>query len=261
MRYFKVVGLCLVAAFAMSAVAAATALASEGPTILFPNGGGGKPNFSSIAGKGKLVTTVAGKSATVECTSGRNTGEAVAGTDRVKNVSITFLGCTLEIKGEAAVKCNSTGQAAGIIKTFLLEGQLGYLHLGSPLTVGLVLKAEVNATTNPNTLFAEFKCSLDTVRVRGREIKEKEFAGVIGEILPESLNVLIDEKKPGFLTYLQEPAGEPVQKLRALTVLGTLIEKLLLSTLVTGGTAFELSGLEQEKNTELFFLESVLISA
>jgi hypothetical protein len=256
MRYFKVMGLCLVAAFAMSAVAAATALAAEGPTILFPNGGGAKPNFSSVAGKGKLVSTVLAGAEKVEvkCTAGRNAGVAVPGTDRVEKVVITFTGCTGTVKG-ASVKCGSTASdgANETITTNSLSGQLGYLHLGSPLTVGLVLKSE-------SELFAEFNCSLNKIRVRGKEIKEKEFAGIIAEVLPESLNKLIDPGTAGLLSYKQEPAGEPKQKLRELTVLGTPLKELLL-TASLGAGAFELAGLEEEKNVELFFLESVLLSA
>jgi hypothetical protein len=254
MRYFKVMGLCLVAAFAMSAVAAATALASEGPTLLFPNGGGAKPNFSSVTGKGKLVSTAAGEKVIVECTAGRNTGVAVPGTDRVEKVVITFTGCTGKVKG-VPVKCGAAPAGANeTIVTNSLSGQLGYLHLGTPLTVGLVLKSE-------SELFAEFKCSAAaTIKVRGREIAAKEFAGIIAEVLPGSLNKLIDPGTAGLLTYKQEPAGEPKQALRELTVLGTLLKELLL-TASTGGGPFELAGLEEENNVELFFLESVLLSA
>jgi hypothetical protein len=253
MKHFKLVGLCLVAAFGMSAVAATTALASEGPIFSFPNGGGAKPDFSSVAGGGKFVTTASGEKVTIECTAARNTGVAVAGTDRVEKVVITFTGCTEKIK-EATVKCGAAPSGANeTITTNSLSGQLGYLHVGTPLTVGLILKSE-------SELFAEFKCSLDTVKVRGREIKEKEFAGIIAEVLPESLNKLIDPGTAGLLTYKQEPAGEPKQALRELTVLGTPIKELLL-TASTGGGAFELAGLEEEKNVELFFLESVLLFA
>ncbi len=139
------------------------------------------------------------------------------------------------------------------ITTNSLSGQLGYIHVGTPLTVGLVLKSE-------SELFAEFKCSVNTVKVRGREIKEKEFAGIIAEVLPESLNKLIDPGTPGLLTYKQEPAGSEKQAIRELTVLGTTVKELLL-TAATGGAGFELAGLEEEKNVELFFLESVLLSA
>jgi hypothetical protein len=253
MRYIKITGLCLVAALAMSAVAAATALASEGPTILFPNGGGAKPDFSSVGGKGKLVTTAAGEKVLIECTGARNTGVAVPGTDRVEKVVITIRGCTGKIKG-ATVKCGAAPVGANeTIVTNSLSGQLGYLHVGTPLTVGLVLKSE-------SELFAEFKCSTITVKVRGREIKEKEFAGIIAEVLPEFLNKLIDPGTAGLLTLKQEPAGEPKQALRELTVLGALVKELLL-TVSTGGGAFELAGFEGEKNIEQFFLESILLSA
>jgi hypothetical protein len=252
MRYIKITGLCLVAALAMSAVAAATALASEGPTILFP-GGGTKPNFSSVGGKDKLVSTASGEKVEITCTAARNTGVAVAGTDRVEKVVITFTGCTGKIKG-VAIKCGAAPAGANeTIVTNSLSGQLGYLHLGTPLTVGLVLKSE-------SELFAEFKCSITTVKVRGRKINEKEFAGLIAEVLPESLNKLIDPGTAGLLSYKQEPAGEPKQALRELTVLCNS-EKELLLTVSTGAGAFELAGLEGEKNTELFFLESVLLSA
>jgi hypothetical protein len=254
MKYFKSLGLCLVAVFALGAVVASSAFASEGPTLLFPTEGkGAKPNFSSVTGKGKLIAKAAGGTLTVECAAARNTGVAVPGTDRVEKVFITFTSCKGKIKGET-VKCGAAPAGANeTITTNSLSGQLGYIHVGTPLTVGLVLKSE-------SELFAEFKCSVNTVKVRGREIKEKEFAGIIAEVLPESLNKLIDPGNPGFLTYKQEPVGEPKQAIRELTVLGTTVKELLL-TAATGGGGFELAGLEEEKDVELLFLESVLLSA
>ena len=104
MKYFKSLGLCLVAVFALGAVVASSAFASEGPTLLFPNGGGAKPNFSSVSGKGKLVSKAAGKALTIECKAAKNTGVAIPGTDRVEKVVIAFTGCTGKIK-EETVKC------------------------------------------------------------------------------------------------------------------------------------------------------------
>ncbi len=253
MRYLKITGLCLVAAFALGAVVASSAFASEGPTILFPNGGGAKPDFSAVAGPGRFVSKAAGGTLEVECTAARSTGVAVPGTDRVEKVVVTLTGCKGKIKGET-VKCGAAPAGANeTITTHSLSGQLGYIHVGTPLTVGLVLKSE-------SELFAEFKCSVNTVKLRGREIKEKEFAGIVGEVLPESINKLIDPGTPGLASVKQEPAGEPIQAIRELTVLGTTVKELLL-TAATGGAGYELAALEVEKSIEVFGLESALISA
>ncbi len=240
MKYFKSLGLCLVAVFALSAAVVVATAAAEVPTFLFKEGGT-KPDFSSKTGVGKLTTVVAGEEIVVECASATNTGEAVAGTDRAKNIAIVFSKCTSEIKG-VKVECGTKG----VITTNKLEGELGYIHEGTPLTVGFVLKPEA-----AGGLFAEFKCATVTIKVRG-----KAGGGVIAEVLPGSVGRLIDKGEVGLLTY--KATGE-TQEPTSLKVLGTLVDELLLEANV-GGAGYGLAAIHEEKNIELSFLESVEIS-
>jgi hypothetical protein len=246
MTRLKMAGLSLVAMLMVGIVAAASASAVT-VTILYP-GGGSKPDFSSKTGPGKLATA----NETVECLKATNTGEGVPGTDRVKNVVITFEGCKATIK-EVQAKCNSSGSGPEVIKTFPLEGEFG--SFGEK--TGLVLKA---LTTNKETLFAEFSCATTKVKVRGKERGTSgERGGIIAEILPESVNKLIDVGKAALLTYKQAEKEPTRQSPNELTVLGTNVTALLLEA-TSGGSGFELAGLEEEKNVEIFGLESFEIS-
>jgi hypothetical protein len=257
MRYFKSLGLCLVAVFALGAVMASSAFAEA--LFLFPEGAAKLQAFSSRTGSGKLVAKSGAK---VECTSATNTGEVENKTDRIEKVLIIFKGCEIEVLAKKH-KCTTAGQAEGVIKTFQLNGNLGLLNkTGEAEKVGLVLKAEVNATENPKTLFAEFECAgLGKVRVKGKErASNKELGGIIAEILPTSVETLIDKGEPGLLTYKKGTAAWE-QQWQSLTVLSEgLVDELLLES-STNNAAFELSGLEENEDVEIFFLESVRIDA
>jgi hypothetical protein len=250
MRYFKMVGLCLAAVFVMSAVVVASASA-EGALFLFPNAANGSSQDFSSKTKGGELHQKGGEKVT--CTSATNTGVAIAHSDKVQNVLIVFQGCETEILGEKK-KCNTASEPVGVIKTNQLSGNLGLLNkTGEAEKVGLVLKAE--AATG---LFAEFECTaVVKVKVKGREISSTERAGIIAEILPESVEKLIDKGEAGFLTY--NHGAEPwEQQWKSLTTLGALVDELLLESSIDG-TAFELAAIQEEKNVEIFFLESVRI--
>ena len=259
MKYFKSLGLCLVAVFALGAVVAGTASAKT-VTLLFKEGGK-KPNFSSVVSEEGFLVQKSG--AEVKCTSARNSGEAVPGTDSARNIRILFSGCTFK-----EIPCKSTGQPSGSIQTFPLQADYGDIEEGSgtKLIVGYVLKAEVNATTNPNTLFAEFECgAAGKVKVRGKERGTSgEKGGIIGEILPlgpthePQVNRLIDKGTPILVTY-RKGKEKFEQGRQTLTTLGSTISELLLES-SSGGSGFELAAIEQKGDTELFFLESVEIS-
>lgn len=256
MRYFKSLGLCLVAVFALGAVVASSAFAEA--EFLFPEGAATLQDFSSKSGAGKLV---AKSGAEVKCASETSLGQVENKTDRVEKVSIVFKGCETEVLAKKH-KCTTAGQAEGVIKTFQLNGNLGLINkTGEAENTGLVLKAEEGLSENPKNLFAEFECKeVGKVRVKGKErTSNKELGGIIAEILPESVEKLIDKGEPGFLTY-KKGASAWEQKWQSLTVLGTLVDELLLES-STNNAAFELSGLEQEKDVEMFFLESVKIDA
>jgi hypothetical protein len=251
MKSMKIMGLCLVAAFLVSAVAVATASAAT-PTFLFGTGGGGKPQFSSVSGPGKLVAKVGaeGKSI-VECTSDRDTGEVVPGTDRVRNVLVIYDGCTAVFEGSSAkIPCSSTGQGKELIKTNQLEGDLGYAKATAPVEVGLVLKPQA-----PAELFAEFECEEGAIKNKVRVKGE-----VIGKITPVNVLVGPGETTKHFTLEYVKGANVWEQGLTSLEVLGKRETGLLLLAKIGGEAAeFEFSGLET--TDEVFPLESITISA
>jgi hypothetical protein len=244
MKYFKVLGLCLVAAFVVSAVAVATASATK-PGFRFS---GTAKAFSSKSGAGTLVSKAGHK---VKCTSDRDTGEieGASETDKVTNVIVIFLGCKAEVDG-VEVECKSTGANKEEIRSNTLEGQLGYVPPAANKKVGLVLKSKVE-------LFAEFKCLTTTVKVRGREISAGVFAGIVGEFASGSVNTLISPPNSFVLNYKQNAANKWEQEPRELEVLGTTVKELLLEA--NFGAGYELSGLET--TDEIFPLQSTEISA
>jgi hypothetical protein len=251
MKSIKIMGLCLVAAFAMSAVASATASAI-GPLFLFT---GSATGFSSKSGAGiltqKASSTSNANGAEVKCKADSDLGEIEGPkqTDRVINVLVLFTGCTSVITAKEYT-CTTSGQAAGVIKTNQLEGQLGYIS-ESKKTVGLVLKPQ-----SPATLFAEFECTRNTekvaIKVRGE---------IIGEI--KEVNQLVDPGGHFTLNYTPNETEKWKQEPNELTVLGKVENGLLLESSVSlTGTVkgeFLLSGIKTED--EVFPLQSTEIMA
>jgi hypothetical protein len=102
MKHLKIMGLCLVAAFFMSAVAVATASAAEEPELR-KAGGGELTKGTAFLGKGtgtKFVLATKGQG-TIECTSLTVKGEVQSPTEA--EVTTTFTGCTTA----SILKCNS----------------------------------------------------------------------------------------------------------------------------------------------------------
>lgn len=152
MKRIRIVGLCLVAVFAVSAVAVSSASASN---FLFvePKTGGFPTLFLSHGGEAKLVT-VGGTE--VKCTAVDNHGFVESPT--LGLVLISFLNCSTKVS-IFTVKCTNTAN----------EGEIDVhlkFHLGKALPSG-----------NPAVLFLlpggkfEFKCtSLATVVVEGEVV-------------------------------------------------------------------------------------------
>jgi hypothetical protein len=256
MRYLKITGLCLAAAFALSAVVASSAFAEA--LFLFPEGVAKLQAFSSKAGGGELVMK---SGAEVKCESATNKGEVENKTDRIERVLIAFTECSLTILDKTHL-CTSEDQAPGVIKTFGLNGNLGLLNkTGETEKTGLVLKAEEGLSENPLNLFAEFECTgVGKVSVKGKQIKgSKELGGIIAEILPESIEKLLDRGEAVLLSY-KKGKERWEQQWRSLTASGTLVEELLLEAALNN-KPFELAGLAESKDVEFFFLESVKIDA
>jgi hypothetical protein len=115
MKRIRIMGLCLVAAFAMSALASSAASAE--PVFLTKTV---VAEGVKIPIKGTLgAAFLEGKSGSkITCTGGTSTGE-ITGPKKGKNNVTTFAGC---LTGE--FKCESAGQAEGVIVTNPLEANL-----------------------------------------------------------------------------------------------------------------------------------------
>jgi hypothetical protein len=181
MKRMRILGLCLVAAFALAVVAASSASAAPAfYECAKVKGGkyekgcskeGGKGGYELKEGIGKAGTKKfkgSGKKATlhtpavggeITCTAFKDEGLLASPTGE-KSVFSTFTGCATEGK-----KCVSAGQKAGTIKTNALDGNLGEIEGGSG--VGVDLKAE------SGKYLAEFECEGLTVKVEGSVIGEQ----------------------------------------------------------------------------------------
>jgi hypothetical protein len=180
MKRIRIAGLCLVAAFAMSAAAAASAWATApeygrckaktggkysdaGCTKAVKTGGkyewtpgAEKAKFTSKGGVGKL-SIVSG--AGVECKTESSAGEFVPGNNKEEaGVIVKFNGCT-------ALKnpCTTSGRAKGELVTNELEGTVGWGVKAKKIT-DLELFPAKSVTSG---LFIEFSCIGLVVKVRG----------------------------------------------------------------------------------------------
>jgi hypothetical protein len=187
MKRMRIMGLCLVAVFAVSAFAAsgASALPEIGKCVAKAGTGKykdancnekagtlkseksfeflkeiGKAKFTSSGGAGVLETEAGTK---VECTTQSATGEydvdlsPTTGkqlpTKEVDHVTAKFNGCSLPLLG---AKCNTAGSGEGEIVTKPLEGGLGYISGKGTKT------PSVGQELEPMTVkgkFVEFECS------------------------------------------------------------------------------------------------------
>src|ERR1700691_33037 len=183
MKRFKIIGLCLVAAFAFSAVVASASVAAlpewHGP---FP-----KP-FTSLSGPGTLETAGAMKNK-IKCASDGNVGEITAAKAGV--VLVTFLGCKQGIN-----PCRNEGTEN--IMTEKLKMTLGYINETTKL-VGVALEPEAGKKEP----LAKFHCDIDGVEAIV-EVK----GSVIGDITP--VNTLTDLYT---LSFVQSKGVQAVQNL------------------------------------------------
>jgi hypothetical protein len=148
----RIIGLALVAVFAMSAVAASAASAALPEFI--PTGKKFPVAFTSKSGV-SILWTAGGKE--IVCQSDTNKGNITGA--KTDEVTVEFFKCE-----EPALKV-SCG-TSGTIKTNLLASTLGYLNAATH-KVGLLLEPKT-----AGALFAEFKCSILTVKVSGSVICE-----------------------------------------------------------------------------------------
>jgi hypothetical protein len=169
---FKIMGLCLAAAFVMSAVPAGSAMAAA-PEFLFTSS---SVTFTSKAGK---LETSSGEE--VNCTSSSGAGEfeGTSPSKKITKVTVSYHGCTSKILTNT-YKCKTAGANEEEIKTRELEGTIGYINKNTtPREIGLLFQPKGGGN------FAEFECvhSKETVTIRVK-------GSIIGKITP--VNTLVD---------------------------------------------------------------------
>jgi hypothetical protein len=181
----RIVGFCVAAALATSALSAASA--SAAPEFLHT----ALPlTLTAFTGKSVGAVTIADPIANsvTKCSKEEIEGEIESGsTTHVEEVVIKFKGCTGEVfKGTKVVKkCSvkSTGQAPGTVKTKRLDGDLGEVLPAEALDeVGLDLKPEVGTTI---TVVEAPACALPNAKVEG---------SIIGEVTPKNGPETLEKK-------------------------------------------------------------------
>jgi hypothetical protein len=193
MTRIRIVGLCLIAMFAISAVAAsgASAFTPERGTCKAAKKGAGEylnslctepgakggakkefvwvpqakaTAFTSTTGEATLksFTPEGAELPAVTCTKSKGKGKALTST--TSESVVTFEGCS-----SAGEKCTGGAKAkAGDIITFTLDGKLGTISGGSGV-------GEAVGGAGPGGLSAEFKCGANEIKTKG---------AVIGEVTP-----------------------------------------------------------------------------
>lgn len=214
MKHVRILGLALVAAFAVAAVAAAVASA------VLPEFDGPFPKSFHALGTAEGTLETTGKNE-VKCKTNHVNGEITG--PKHDLATIRFLGCTTPNPLGGRLECNTAGEGSGVIATQKLLSLLGYIKRAAPTEVGILIEP---ASTE---LFAEFVCGgFITIKVKGN---------VVGKITP--INVAANK----FPLELKQVKGVP-------SPAGLEGQTDLLATSVAGG-AFEDSGIEQTDTLEL----------
>lgn len=191
MRRIQIIGLALVAAFALSAVMAAAASAAGNPE--FKSSSSFPIKFSSPLTKNPTFLETE-KNGQVKCSELESKGE-LAGAREAKEVVVTFKGC--EVTGFGGGKCNTAGKGTGIIETEKLFAKPVFIEKLTNLTV----KQERGLDVFPKEAkgkFAEFSCSTligtETLKVEGASGTDS----VIGTIAEAEDKVSLNKVKIDF---------------------------------------------------------------
>jgi hypothetical protein len=177
MKRFRVIGLCIGAILALSALTATSAWAQEAPEIgrcvshakgKYINNvctkkstaktagsfewesGAIKNKFAGTGGVGTLETVHAAK---VTCKTEASSGDMTS-SKAVGNVEVTFTGCEL-----VGFKCSTKGAAEGEIVTNLLSGTLVWEKYKTKVAIDLVPQS--------GEWFVEFMCGPGSAKVKG----------------------------------------------------------------------------------------------
>jgi len=228
MKRIRIVGLCLVAVFAMGIVAASASASPTphygrclkkavaggagftGATCTTPVGTGAKYEWTSVILKPKFNSVIkAETTATLETVGGTKitcTGES--GPGEIKNsteigkVEPVFTGCS-----SSGLKCNSAGQPEGTIKTAPLGGVLGVEKVtiveGKEVASKNKLAVELHSETAGD--IADFSCTGLTVEVKGSVLHNAK-ANAMYLTATEKFTAAKGEQKP------DKFAGGPVDQ-------------------------------------------------
>jgi hypothetical protein len=168
MNRIRIVGVALVAVFALSVVASS---ATASPVFYTKVEYGGTANtpvkFTGTLGAAFLEGSVS--KSKIECSSGTASGEVTGPTTTKKNLT-TFTGCKAQ-----GFPCNSAGDPEGTIKTKNLEGELGDVKAGIP---GMRLFDEAGGK---GAELAAFSCAGGAIAVKVKGSVIGQLSGAAGE--------------------------------------------------------------------------------
>jgi hypothetical protein len=157
-------GLCLVAAFAISAAVVASASASL-PQFEVKGKKGLEPlkKADAFTGKGGVALLRSG-GPTIECTENTSKG-SLTGPKSAAKIQVTYTGCGIP---SLKVTCQTNAKKPGEIKTEKIKGTLVYTEEAPGKTVGTLFEPEGAAS------FVKFKCGTIEVNVTGSVIGEAQ---------------------------------------------------------------------------------------
>jgi hypothetical protein len=158
MKRISIVGLCLAAVFAFSAMAASGASAAE--LLARPAGGGSIAGVSFLSSAVLPLLTTAGGSL-IHCKDATNHGLFLSST--LGNILIRFLGCTSTLPIVGKVNCKTSGAATGEIHLSLATlFHIGLAHL--TINVGRIPAAVILVGT------ITLECEGINIEVKGNVI-------------------------------------------------------------------------------------------
>jgi len=207
-RISVIVGLCVVAVVAFSAVSAAVASAEPMEYLFqFTKAGSAFPgSFTGKGGAAELQTA----NAKVKCTSSTvETGKGVLENAHLGTVTVLFAGCKLEtVVGN--FECTTAGAIKGHITLEKWVYHLGGIEVGTESRPGILILV-------PEEKF-EFSCEVATVKVTGK--------GVIGELQTLAKTVpQLNVAYPSLNLVFENSGTTGVQKYKKFLIsLGSLVE-------------------------------------
>jgi hypothetical protein len=271
MKRIRIIGVCLVAAFVMSALAVTSASATapefgrclkaatksltnydnakcikqakedagteeeklkKGNYQWFP-GPGPKNKFTTKIKAGTFATLETKGGTKVACKGETSSGLVISDEHTGGGASITFTGCET-----GGVECNSVGQGVGTIVTGELKGELGLIKAGETAAkdkAGLVISDE---HTGGGASFAEFACAGLSLKVQGSVILPVKANSMLLTATEKFTASKGKQKPEKFESGLKETlemslAGGPYEQTGlAMTVIQTNEEKLEINTVV-----------------------------